>query len=253
MCSSRCNFTQDAEFWYSGCSNGTHVYTGGNFSELDLPAGVNLTVPKGARCFGDCQCETRHCERYYNNYDPHRKSGVCACQRKTNAGCAEGYTCTDVIGGDIGVELDCYLAVGSECPGQMPCLTGNCVDGICNCLPSRDFHNYGCAEGLYCISNDTNSQGYLGAAHCDAKLPLGSNCTMAECDNCFEGTCACRPLSRDSGCPAGESCLGSSSDRRWRGPFQCGARSPIGSLCESFSDCETGVCYGGKCQCNPGE
>lgn len=213
-----------------------------------------LLLPKGASpCYNRCDCETGVCQGSYAG-----EPGTCSCNERTNEGCPDGYICTSVIGGDMGVSRDCYLAVGSKCPGQMPCVTLNCVNGICNCLPAKDWHNSGCPLDEYCVSDDKDNENqFEGPAHCEAKLPVGSACTGTfmppSCSGeCYEGKCACTPFSKYSGCPVGETCLGSSgSGYHGDGPFECKVRSLVGAKCRSFSDCESGICHEGSCQCNP--
>jgi hypothetical protein len=107
------------------------------------------------------------------------------------------------------------------------------------------------------VANGTG--GFSGPFECVPKKPVGSPCDEwnigIECQtwDCYEGTCSCRPLSKNSGCPENQTCLGEdSSHPAWRGPFHCASRKSIGSACTNFSDCDTGNCFEGFCQCSVG-
>lgn len=100
-------------------------------------------------------------------------------------------------------------------------------------------------------------------ASCEDKKPAGAECDNftwgVDCESgqCVDGACLgveCRPFVKDSGCPENQSCLGSSEDDKYgrEGPFDCKVRHPVGQECQNYTDCETGICFDGICQCRPG-
>jgi len=224
-----------------------------------------VLLPMGSDCFGDCQCESGNCYDYSYMWSP-SQPGTCRCNYMTNEGCLEGYICSGVVEGDIALDPMCFLDVGTECDEEsywydcfseqatecQACATGNCHEGTCQCI-AAGWHNFGCDNTHYCVGNG----GFSGPLKCAPRKPVGSKCDENnfgfDCQsfNCLEGTCQCRPLREDSGCPRNQTCLGEdSSHPDWPGPFHCELRESIGSACTNFTDCESGNCFEGFCQCN---
>lgn len=126
--------------------------------------------------------------------------------------------------------------MGDACTNGMACPSGLCLGGYCSRLCADEAP---CPEGFACQEVPTGSAEYDGS-YCHP-LPIGGVC--AEHSDCIEGQ-VCR------GGVCTRSCAGALTCPEG---FSCGSATsvceliPIGAVCASAPECETGLCVAGRC------
>jgi hypothetical protein len=130
----------------------------------------NCTVPVGAACQSDFECQTLMCDNVYGS-SGHLCAGFCC----ANADCPAGTACRQyaekgIGGGDPLIAALCLkqgtVAEGQPCTAGADCATGDCLDGACRrlCCSAAD-----CQAGEACrltIKDDATSGVSSYATYC---------------------------------------------------------------------------------------
>ena len=229
-------------------------------------------APTSATCSGDAECCSASCV-----------DGRCGCSG-ANARCIAGAdccsgTCTAGFCACVPDDRACTSAgeccsgrcEGGACAGCAPtgavCVEGSCCDGLCMDGRCCSYPNRACGSGSQCCS------GVCTAGVC-AGLPVGAACeptpwVCGEIGECVNGHCCIAPQFACSGTSdccegscnggvccsrAGEPCDSAVGDFGCCTGQMCESNrccSAAGEHCSSASDCCSGLCNAGMCDCAP--
>lgn len=208
----------------------------------------------------NCQCGPALCETTADCVPQRTKPHGLACDRgycvqsygglacADDGGCPDGYRCDTTSGSCWWDVRDLPSLVGAAPP---VCGDGVCQAGIESCQASA------CPEDC----GDPARPVVAGEGRCT----LGDRCLLDR--DCAEGAClhgTCQRLADDSVCSSPDECASDSCDFLTRhcksgclvdedcgtsvcSLFQCVDPLPLGSICNSHTDCESGNCFAGVC------